>query len=275
MRGLIAGSKDAICQEFITVKSALIALCLVSVLGCASGYQVKMTQSVVPVDRGGRSPALATKQYNKVLIIPPAGTTREQHEALITRFETGFLKQGLSLIASARGQAARAAAEANLEKAIQMLQESGAEAILKIVESKWSDGSEASRFFVLDDLDQQQFREVNENEYRLWNAEKYAFDSPRLHFSGKLVDAATTEVLKTFDMTTAANWNLPKAYEATLALDRNDKWEIVEANFDYGETWWLDEAKNTSEAKLIEEIAKTIKSSSDRVPALEQPSPGE
>ena len=163
------------------MKSALIALCLVSVLGCASSYQVKMTQSVVPVDRGGRSPALATTQYNKVLIIPPAGTTREQHEALITRFETGFLKQGLSLIASARGQAARAAAEANLEKAIQMLQESGAEAVLKIVESKWSDGNEASRFFVLDDLDQQKFREVNENEYRLWNAEKYAFDSPRLH----------------------------------------------------------------------------------------------
>lgn len=133
--------------------------------------------------------------------------------------------------------------------------ESGADVVLKVEHFAWSTKSEPTRFSVLD-AHASTFRKVNEKEYQSAGASRrYAFEFPRFVFSGKLVDVESTDVIGTFDMTTAANWNLPEAYVADLELDSKENWQVVSSNFKYDDPWWMDDAKRAAEDRVIAKIA--------------------
>ncbi|MHC4945398.1 MAG: hypothetical protein ACYTG7_20490 [Planctomycetota bacterium] len=239
------------------------AICLVLlpmlIIGCATNYKLVMKPDVELVNEGGASPELAVKHYQKAMVIPPTGKPLGTFDQLIAQFETEFIKSGLTLISSAKSADMEIdAKDEDLAIAVQKVQESGAEVVIKIIQFEWTEEPELTRFFILEDQESESLSEVEEEEYLATDKRKYALNSAVLHFSGKIVDVATAQVLETFKIQTAANWNLEAPYLAKLRHE--DKgWRLVGENFGYEEGLWIPGAKKKAEAKVIGFVAGKVR----------------
>jgi len=237
-------------------------ICLVllstTVLGCASRYKLVMKPEVEPVNEGGESPVLATKRYEKAMVIPPSGKPMGTFDELIAQFETEFLKSGMTLISSVKSADMEAMPkEEDLAKTVKMVEQSGAQVAIKIIEFEWTDKPELTRFFVRKDPESDTLSEVGEEDYLAAKGPKYAFGSVVLHFSGKIVDVATAQILETFKMHTAANWNLGAEYTANV-VEAKKGWKLSDENYGYEDSRWLAAAKKKAESKIIGIVARKV-----------------
>jgi len=48
---------------------------------------------------------------------------------------------------------------------------------------------------------------------------------------------------------------LPKAYEAQLKF-RNEKWKLVEENYEYKDPWWIEDGKRDAEKEILQARGK-------------------
>lgn len=287
----------------------LFGMCFLVLSGCAS-YQLQMSPSRDAIDESVITPKLGAKKYARLMVIPPSGTVRGQFDHQIALFEREFLKSGTTIISGAitgrvvaemdttSGKERRSEGVAQLsdaERALVMAKDTGADAILQI--GRWEYTADApSRYFILDAEKDDQFREVQLAEYRSWMKEKVFFPSKVLHFVGRLTDVSTGEVVASFKLKDAVNWNLPSEYRAKIKYkgcpspqvvhemvqlhgERYKGWvgitDLEQANYDmeskkcpifedenfrYLDPSWLPEAEEKLQALVIQIVAKAIAS---------------
>jgi hypothetical protein len=197
-----------------------------------------------PNDATSVSPQLASMNYRKVMVIPPSGTARGAFDKVINLFEREFLRNGITVISGAiTGRVAmkemgeedtsrRGGSHlSDAERALIMAKETGADALLQIGQFDWSGSQVDSRFFVLDTRQgATAFREATLDEYQAWTGMKRSFQSEMITFIGRLTDVSTGEIMASFKVEAAANWNLPTEYVATI----NQNGHVLSENFTYG-----------------------------------------
>lgn len=283
-------------------RKLILAVCVLLLSGCAS-YQLQMSPSLAAVDESAVSPKLSQKKYTRLMVIPPSGTSRGQFDHQIALFEREFLKNGTTIISGAitgrvvaesenslgkEGRTGRVIDLSDAERALVMAKDTGADAILQIGAWQFSDAV-ASRYFILDSDKGDRFVEVQLAEYRSWTKEKFLFPSRILHFVGKLIDVSSAEVVASFKLKDAVNWNLPSEYRASISYrkcnphpqypdprntrivldniyDKNKCPQFEDENFKYEDPSWLPEAEEKLQAIVIQHVAKTIASQQEHKP---------
>jgi len=240
----------------------------------ACTYSLKMKAEVPPRNESVTAASLAAKKFNKYMIIPQQGTVRGAYDAQIALLESGFIKIGTTVVTAAVtarsvvdvnkksekccDSGATIASLSDVERALLMAKESGADAILQIGAFEWSktEGMPA-RYFIREN-DKAYYSEVAQKKYLDFVGYKYLFNADRLVFIGRLIDVQTGEVMAAFDISCFANWTLPEDYQATLA----ERWghnSIATENYSYYGYFWPD-AKRKTELKIIQEIIKVVSS---------------
>ncbi len=222
--------------------------------GCAT-YTLRMKATVLPKDSSAVSPRLATSKIGKIMILPPSGTKRGEFDTQVSAFEKELIKQGLTPISGAitgrvvleestdKEKKTEAAQNlSDMERALIMAKKSGADAILQIGQFDWLPLDE-TRYFIQDTNNA--YTEVDRGAYQAWAGIKQSFLSPWLKFVGRLAEVTSGEVVASFDVQSAPNWNLPADYEASYSGDGVRQSE----NFDYGGMVWQD-AKISHHKKL-------------------------
>ena len=259
----------------VAIKVTVPLLSALFLVGCVTPI-LKMSSVVEPKDDTVVAPKLSYQAFRRVMIIPPSGTARAEFNEKISLLEREFLKNGLVVISGAitgrvvldtpggEGRRVEAAAQlSDAERALIMAKETGADVILQIGRMGWNQEQRFKRFFLLD-ADGQRYREVSEAEFRAAPLDKarYAFQAPAFTFVGRLMDVLTGEVLASFQVESAANWNLPSEYSTELKDDTEakpfGKRPMNETPFRYASGAWLSEAQERTEAKVIETIARRI-----------------
>ena len=260
--------------------SCLIALISGSV-GCVlPRYTLVMKSTVPPVDESAVSPGLAQKKYHRVMVIPPSGTTRSKFDFEINTFEREFLRGNITAISSAitgrvvlgrtpdstQGEKVEGASGlSDAERALVMAKETGADAILQIGQLGWegdrtegnSNFTADTRFFIVGDQEPA-FHEVTKGEFQAWRGKKVHYYGPTLVFVGRLIDVSNGEVMASFNVSCAANGNLPADYQSVWEIDPDGtQYREVEANTDYMSLDWDSVKKKTIE-RVVQVVAKKI-----------------
>jgi len=148
--------------------------------GCATTHNLTMKADLPPIDRSVLSPKLKEKKFTKIIVIPPSGTVRGTFEPKIVLFEREFLRQGMTVISGAitgrivmdavdkpnekKGEAARDLSD--MERALVMARNTGAEAILQLGEYKWDLTEKLWRYFIADAVKDSDFRETDNKEWK-------------------------------------------------------------------------------------------------------------
>ncbi len=251
-----------------------VALCALLFIGCAPPV-LRMNPFVEPKDDTVVSPKLSSKGFQRVMIIPPSGTARAEFDEKVSLLEREFLKNELIVISGAitgrvvldkpggEGRRVEAAAQlSDAERALIMAKETGADVILQIGRMGWSQEQRFKRFFLLDG---ETYKEVSEAEFRTAPAgkAKYAFQSPVFTFVGRLMDVLTGEVIASFQMESAANWNLQSEYSTELREDSEAtpfrKRRINETPFSYASGGWVAEVQERPETTMAR--SRTVEAS--------------
>jgi hypothetical protein len=170
------------------------------------------------------------------MVLPPSGTARGEFEAGLAAAERQFLKKGLTVISPAiTGRVAalndtdktdtrRGAELSDAERALILAKSSNADAVLQIGTFRWSSDREdplASRYFVAQgDAFKETTKEAWANTspsltHRCW--------APVLHFTGRLIDVESGEVLASFNTRGPAIRNIESTFEVSdRILDRRE-----------------------------------------------------
>ena len=255
--------------------------------GCVSYTQLEMVASKAPIDTSVISPKLDDISCSKIMIIPPSGTARGAFELQMTLFEKEFLRQGMTVISPAiTGRIVMDSPDqteeknetgsilSDMERALVMAKNTGADAILQVGTFNWSERSDA-RFFVCPRGGTAPFEEVDRSQARIWNGAKVAFQSPQLEFVGKIVNVENGEVLATLDVSMPANYNLPENYRAKYLVygntanlaagsEENFRYVVIKQETVGGilqrkpELPWFDEAQELTNQNLISYVAEQI-----------------
>lgn len=255
----------------------LLPLLLGITSGCTSTIHLKMDASRPPIDNSVISPKLAEKEFSKIMVIPPSGTTRGQFELQMVIFEREFLRQGMSVISPAitgrvvldspdtmNGKTEMASGLSDMERALIMAKNTGAEFILQVGSLKLNK-AEYNRFFNLP-LGSTEYVEVSASEHgKTWYNRKYS--SISIEFVGKIVDVENGEILGTLDVKLPSNYALPMDYIVTYRKADpifffRPVGSVVRmsSNFDYTNYVYSWTEKNTTRSytDLIEYVSKKI-----------------
>ena len=257
-------------------KIPIIALGAAFILsGCASPTGLSMSASKPAIDKSALSPKVAEKKYSKIMVIPPSGISRGEFESQIVLFEREFLRHGVTVIAGAvtgkvvlegasdERKSESAAQLSDLERALVMAGNTGAEAILQIGTFAWGGAVNPARFFITDG--KSPFREVAEAEYRDQEladqtsnkrARTFSYSSNDLQFRGRLIDL-NGEVVATFDLALPMIYALPRDYHARLAR-ASSAWGIVQENYQLQSTAWTSKSQALAEERMIESVVRKI-----------------
>jgi len=255
---------------FLTVNS-LIAT------GCETRLNLTMKKDVPPIDRSVVSPKLKEKKFAKIMIIPSPGANRSALEPRIMLIERAFLRLGVTVISPAitgrvvmdsADQLNEKKAEAvrdlsDTERALIMSHATGAEAILQLDDFQWIFPEVKTRYFIGEQKDEGDFREVNYEQWFSWSGQKRHFLSPVLIFVGRVLNVTTGETIASFDISMPANFTLPQDYKARYIYDpigdRLTKSKLIgEYAFVYHDNSWLQRAMERTDAKVIEYVAETM-----------------
>ncbi len=266
------------------VLKKLLVICLFGVFtGCTTYHSLNMKAYKEPVDKSVISPKLKDTKFSKVMIIPPSGTARGAYESQMTLFEQEFLRQGMTVISSAitgkvvmdtpnktDSKNETASSLSDLERALIMAKETGADLILQLGEFHWYLDHVSSRFFITTKETGSAFKEVTQEEFNDWKGYKVPFVASVLSFKGKVINVSNGEILATLSFATASNFNLDQDYIASYSGNGSSVSKTSE-NFVYS-TYiykapqyqyiypWENNAKFKSEANLIADIAKMLSS---------------
>jgi hypothetical protein len=156
-----------------------------------------------------------------------------------------------------------AASLTDLERALIMAKDTGADAILQIGRLAWTDSNINSRFFLCCQKNASGYVEVAQADYESWPREKAIFASHWLNFEGRLLDVKNGEVLASFDVGAGANFSLPanmvvplgkvKRQRGTGQHAREEIW--VEENFS-GVNWQA--SRNETTERIIAAVAQRV-----------------
>lgn len=224
------------------------------VSACSSVPVLKMEASKAPIDDTVTSPAFKFGSLKKLMVISPAGAAAGKYDAVIGTFERELLRGGVTVISGAvTGRVAGDASD--VEKALVLAKKSGADAILQLGEWAWTKEAPNRRFFVFDGA--KAYKEVSGPEYQASNAMKYGFPSSELRFVGRLIHAETGEVLASFEVKSAANFNLPSTYTAQVEVEK-DKPVLKEENFTYANSAWFGDAVKATEVSIVKAVCDRL-----------------
>jgi hypothetical protein len=245
---------------------ARVVLGIVLLAGCASP-KLRMMPVLEPHDESVIHPRLTAQRYQRIMIVPPPGTSPAQLDHEISLFEREFLKNNLTVISgsvSGRVILESSGAEqtrleglgrvSDSERSLMLAKQSGADAILQISQLGWTRDKQPTRYFVLDKED---YREATVGEYRAWSGEKIEFESAMLSFLGRLIDVQSGQVLASFQVGSAANWNLPMDYTAEVTAKRGGK-ILKSESFPYYTDTWASEAREKTMTRVIQTVARRI-----------------
>lgn len=221
-----------------------IGLAALFITGCATVAPLNIRAELPLIDRSVASPAVASKQFHKIMVLPPSGTERGQFDTAIATFEREFLRNGVTVIsgavtgrvvlASSGGERKEEGASplSDVERALIMAKDSGADAIMQVGGFTWEQEA-ASRWFVFDHSGNS-FREATRQEYQSWPgglAMKKVFNSRALKFIGRLIDVGNGEVMASFDVYAPASWSLPTDYTSSYLVQPEGS-QFISANYD-------------------------------------------
>src|SRR3990172_8126863 len=126
------------------------------VAGCAHSITTAVPVGAEPRDRSVAAAALREKVIASVMVLPSSGTVRGQFESALNLVERAFLERGVTVITpavtgrvagrDAPGEPRKEAADlTDLERALIMARQSGADAVLQVGEWDWR--GVGSRYF--------------------------------------------------------------------------------------------------------------------------------
>ena len=236
-----------------------------------------MAASKAPIDESAVSPDTSQGTFRRIIVLPPAGATRQQFETIIALFERELLRRGIKTISGGMMRealnAANAASAANsavatpssstptaapsenpgteLDRILKEARKLGADAILQINDWTWSRDAVPSRFFaLLQTSEGGEFHETSEPEYHSFNGPKYSFASPELRFVGRLFNVENGEVLGSFEVRSPSNFNLPGRYVANVEV-RDRQPSVQFENFVYASPGWAEDARRKTETAVV------------------------
>lgn len=278
------GTLLAAAAPFHRLALPLAAAACLSLTACPPpAYTLRMRSTLAPVDTSSVSPKLKGKQYDKIMIMPPSGTVRGEFDTTIALFEKEFIKKGLTPINGAitgrvvaemevgdKGNRKQEGASglSDVERALIMAKETGADAVLQIGQFGWSQAPVATRYFILENpAAGGEYKEVTLEQYQGFTGQKKEFRSPWFTFIGRLTDVQSGQVMASFKVEAASNWNLSADYVAQYTGDA-----LVAENFVYARSWydmssggynaeageWLKPASERTVEKVIAEVANNI-----------------
>jgi hypothetical protein len=198
----------------------------------------------------------------------------KEFDAVVPMFEAEFLRQGITVISGAitgrvvlsegvRGERKEGAAQlSDIERALVMAKETGAEAIVQIGTWAWSSDSQPFRYFVAE-KSTRAFREVSGDEWKeAPGSLRWYMSSPRLDFVGKLIDVESGEVVAVFQCHTCTNRAFGRQYEAQVGVMRGGNAPpVLQAEaFSYAATANSTDVRTRCARQLIEIIARHFSS---------------
>jgi len=255
----------------------LLSAGLLLVAGCETRLNLTMKKDLPPIDRSVVSPKLKDKKFTKIIIVPSPNADRSALEPRIMLIERAFLRLGVTVISPAitgrvvmdstdkvdekKAEALRDLSD--MERALVMSHATGAEAILELENFKWTFPEVKTRYFIGDEKDESDFREVPYEQWASWYGQKRFFDSPVLIFAGRVLAVDTGETLASFDISMPANFTLPQDYKAKYKFDpigdRLTKSRLIgEYSFVYNDPSWRQRAMDRTEAKVMEHMAESF-----------------
>jgi len=263
-------------MKFRSILVTTAPLVMFILVGCSTTYTLRMHPTIDPKDTSSISPKLKSKKFNRIMIMPPSGTARGTIDNVISLFEKEFIKSGITPINGAvtgrvvmqhQGEKQETKDEnaqnlSDVERALIMAKETGADALLQIGQFEWSKVAYSTRYFIADPKDNSAtYREVNLEEFQSWPYLKLDYKSPWFTFIGRLTDVQTGEVMASFKVESASNWNLPSEYVATLINGlyiKSVNYDYVTSHVENGEwkTDWGNWYVNANEKTLERVIAK-------------------
>ena len=242
--------------------------------GCSTKATLSMSARKPPIDKSVVSVKMSEKKYSKIMVIPPPGISRGEFETRLVWFEREFLKHGVTVIANAvtgKVVSEGTAGLSDLERALVMANDSGADAILQISSFSWDREVCDTRFFIM--TSKERFEEVSAEQYEnCTSGFAKAFPAFELKFTGRVMDI-NGEVVATIDMTLPTNYVLPRDYVATLTHLSYNNWRIDNESFPYFLTYpnpataapvtvvnqrWTAKARIDSEELLIGKIVEKV-----------------
>jgi len=270
----------------------IFALELFALTGCATNYTLHMRPYLPPRDTSSLSPKLKDKKYSRIMIMPPSGTARGEFDNQISIFEKEFIKDGITPINGAvtgrvvmelQGDQKEKKDESaqnlsDVERALIMAKQTGADALLQIGQLEWSKTQYFTRYFVVNPVSgTNELKEVSLAEYSASQTPpKKAYQSPWLTFIGRLTDVQSGEVMASFEVKDASNWNLPADYMATISSNGF----LLSQNYVYETTWvdatgvwhttsgdWVGASSERAVEEVIAEVAKSILALQNGTPA--------
>lgn len=256
---------------------SLLAVCCLAGAGCETRLNLTMKKDLPPIDRSVVSPKLQEKKFTKIIIVPSADANRSELEPRIMLIERSFLRLGVMVISPAiTGRVVLDSTDKLDEKKVEAIQDlsdteralimsnaTGAEAILELDHFKWIFPPVKTRYFIGEEKDESDYREVTYEQWASWHGQKRHFLSPVLVFAARVLDVKTGETVASFDLSMPANYTLPHDYRARYMYDpigdRLTKSKLIgEYTFVYNDESWLRRAMERTEGKVMEHVAATI-----------------
>jgi hypothetical protein len=194
-------------------KAAVLGAFLLGIAGCG-GVPLRMKATVEPKFFSTVSPALGSKRFRKVLLLPPTGTASSAFRRETDILEGRFGKAGIPLVRGA------VKGKVSVPSGLEAAREQGADGLLMIQRYGWTPTRPQTRFFVLDDSKgEKTFMEVRAADFKTWSGKKIGFRSDSLHLNGALLDVITGKSLASIQVVAHTNGSLPEDYVAQFNPD--------------------------------------------------------
>ncbi|MBL6986499.1 MAG: hypothetical protein ISR72_05555 [Methylobacter sp.] len=252
-------------RSFLVLLSCLLSLCI---FGCTTVAPLNIRTELPILDRSVASPAVASRHFRKIMVLPPSGTERGQFDTAIATFEREFLRNGVTVIsgavtgrvvfASSGGEHKEEGATplSDVERALIMAKDSGADAIMQVGGFAW-DQESTSRWFVYE-RSSNNYREATRQEHQDRQGGpgmKQAFASRSLKFIGRLIDVNNGEVMASFDIMAPASWSMPTDYTASYMVTPEAA-KLISVNYDPVSA--LSKAERRSVERVVERVAEIL-----------------
>ena len=252
----------------------------------ANEYKLFMKKSLPAISGTIYSTTAAEVKLKKFMIL---GSTNIDADPSFMRannalIEKVFLAKGLSIISPAitgrvvltspneieqKNEAAIGLSQ--LERALLLGKNAEVDAIINLERFGWGPKNIFSRYFILNNKEDESFKEVDIDEYEKSNNAKVIYTSPYFQIKAKLINVNNGEILSTINLLLPANYALPDDYEVEFIV--RGKTTIIKRgteSFKYKKDYWeqrkkkvlfpwLPSVKSNVEIKALENLIEDLK----------------
>jgi hypothetical protein len=192
---------------------SVLAALLAGLAGCGA-VPLRMKATVEPKFFASVSPALGSKRFRKILLLPPTGTRSSAFKRETEILESRFGAAGIPVVRGA------VKGKVTVPSGLEAARKAGADGLLLVSRYGWTPTRPQTRFFILDDSKEEKaFREVRAQDFKAWTGKKVGYRSDSLHLNGALVDVMTGKTLASVQVVAHTNGSLPQDYVAEFNPD--------------------------------------------------------